>query len=60
MLVLGEEARVTLDIGDPDGHPLAFSLPLHTARRNGLAPGEACTVSLLREALHLMPKQGGA
>jgi hypothetical protein len=33
---------------------------LRAVRRNRLAPGEACTVSLLREALHLMPKQGGA
>jgi molybdate transport system ATP-binding protein len=57
MLVLGEEARITLDIADPEGHPLTFSMPLHTARRNGLAPGENCTVSLLRETLHLMPKQ---
>jgi molybdate transport system ATP-binding protein len=57
MLVLGEEARITLDIGDPEGHPPAFSMPLHTARRNGLAPGETCTVSLLRETLHLMPTE---
>jgi len=56
LLALGEDARITLDIGDPEGHSLAFSMPLHTARRNGLAPGEACTVSLLRESLHLMSK----
>jgi molybdate transport system ATP-binding protein len=55
LLALGEEARVTLDVNDPDGGTLMLSLPLHAARRNGLAPGEACTVSLLAEALHLMP-----
>jgi molybdate transport system ATP-binding protein len=58
LLALGEEARVTLDVGDPDGGTLALSLPLHAARRNGLAPGEACTVSLLAEAIHLMPRAG--
>jgi molybdate transport system ATP-binding protein len=58
MLALGEEARVTLDIGDPEGGTLALSLPLHAARRNGLAPGEACTVSLLADAIHLMPRSG--
>ena len=56
LLALGEEARVTLDIADPDGGTLALSLPLHAARRNGLAPGAACTVSLLAEAIHLMPR----
>lgn len=55
LLALGEVARVTLDVNDPDGGTLALSLPLHTARRNGLAPGVVCTVSLLAEALHLMP-----
>jgi molybdate transport system ATP-binding protein len=56
MVVLGAEAQVTLDIGDPDGHPLSFALPLHAARRNGLAVGEACTVSLLKQAIHVMPR----
>jgi molybdate transport system ATP-binding protein len=58
LLALGEEARVTLDVNDPDGGTLALSLPLHAARRSGLAPGEACTVSLLSEAIHLMPRSG--
>jgi molybdate transport system ATP-binding protein len=57
MLALGEEAQVTLEVADPDGHPLRFALPLHAARRNGLAPGAACTVSLLREAIHAMPRR---
>lgn len=56
VLALGEEARVTMDIGDPERGTLAFALPLHAARRNGLAPGEEATVSLLREAIHLMPR----
>jgi molybdate transport system ATP-binding protein len=56
MLAMGEEAKVTLDIGDAEGGTLALSLPLHAARRNGLAPGEACTVSLLREGIHAMKR----
>ena len=55
LLAMGEEARITLDIGDPAGGTLGFSMPLHAAQRNGLAPGEHCTVSLLRETIHVMP-----
>jgi molybdate transport system ATP-binding protein len=55
MLALGAEARIMLDIGDPQGRTLGFSMPLHAALRNGLAPGADCTVSLLRETIHLMP-----
>jgi molybdate transport system ATP-binding protein len=56
LLALGDEARVTLDVGDPGGHPLGFALPLHAARRNGLAVGEVCGVSLLKDAIHAMPR----
>lgn len=56
LVPMGEEARVTLDVDDPDGGTLTFSLPLHHARRNGLAPGAECGVSLLAEAIHLMPR----
>jgi len=54
-LRLGEDVRVALDIGDPDGNPLAFSLPAHVAGRNDLVPEADCTVSLLAETIHLMP-----
>ncbi len=60
MLALGDEAQVTLDVGDPDGFPLGFALPLHAARRNGLAVGAPCTVSLLKDAIHTMPRQAAA
>jgi molybdate transport system ATP-binding protein len=55
LLSMGQEARITLDVGDPAGGTLGFSMPMHAALRNGLAAGEDCTVSLLREAIHLMP-----
>jgi molybdate transport system ATP-binding protein len=56
LLTMGEEMRVTLDVGDPEGRQLTFALPRHAAQRNGLAVGEACSVSLLRDALHGMPR----
>ena len=56
LLPMGEEMRVTLDVGDPEGRHLAFALPRHAAQRNGLAVGAACSVSLLRDALHVMPR----
>jgi molybdate transport system ATP-binding protein len=56
LLPMGEEMRVTLDVGDPEGRHLAFALPRHSAQRNALAPGEVCSVSLLRDALHVMPR----
>ncbi|MDP3418818.1 ABC transporter ATP-binding protein [Falsiroseomonas sp.] len=55
LLAMGEEARLTLDVGDRQGGTLGFSMPLHAALRNGLAAGEGCTISLLRDAIHLMP-----
>jgi len=56
LLPMGEEMRVTLDVGDPEGRQLTFALPRHAAQRNALAVGEACSVSLLRDALHVMPR----
>lgn len=56
LLPLGEEMRVTLDVGDPAGGRLSFTLPRHVVQRNGLTLGEACTVSLLRDALHVMAR----
>jgi len=56
LLPMGEEMRVTLDVGDPEGRHLTFALPRHAAQRNALAVGEACGVSLLRDALHVMPR----
>jgi molybdate transport system ATP-binding protein len=56
LLPMGEEMRVTLNVGDPEGRQLTFALPRHAAQRNGLAVNEACSVSLLRDALHVMPR----
>ena len=55
MLAIGQTAHLTLrPEHDPD-LPIHFSVPLHVARRNGIAPGVAASVSLLAEGIHIMP-----
>lgn len=52
---LGENAAVSIHVDGPDRPPLFISIPLHVARRNGIAPGVDLTVSLLSDGIHLMP-----
>ena len=53
VIVVGETALVTLHTAR-ERHPLHFSVPVHVARRNGLAKGVAASVSLLAEGIHVM------
>ena len=53
-VALGAFTQVGLRL-DNGGLPLGFSLPTHVARRNEIAPGAAISVSLLADAIHLMP-----
>jgi molybdate transport system ATP-binding protein len=55
-LPLGEFASVTVRVDD-GGDQLFMSLPTHVARRNGLECGAQITVSMLAEAIHLMPRE---
>jgi molybdate transport system ATP-binding protein len=58
LLFFGDTALVSLRVGAADGDSaplLSFSVSAHTARRNALASGAAATVSLLADAIHLMP-----
>ncbi len=56
VLFLGDTALLTLRAGAGGEAPaLTFSVSAHTARRNALAPGTAAAVSLLADAIHLMP-----
>lgn len=55
VLALGQTARLTLRPDHAPELPIRFSVPLHVARRNGIEPGVAATVSLLAEGIHLMP-----
>jgi molybdate transport system ATP-binding protein len=54
-LPFGENASVTLWVGGRRDVELRFSVPTHVGTRNGLAAGVEARVSLLRDALHLMP-----
>jgi molybdate transport system ATP-binding protein len=55
VLAIGQTAHLTLRPDHDPRLPLHFSVPLHVARRNAVAPGVAATVSLLAEGIHLMP-----
>jgi hypothetical protein len=53
----GENAAVTLHVGGREDAALHFSVPTHVAARNGLQAGVQARVSLLREGIHLMPRE---
>ena len=55
MLSIGHTAHLTLRPRHAPELPLHFSVPLHVARRNAIAPGVQATVSLLGEGIHVMP-----
>ncbi len=57
---LGEMTSVSIIVAQERSTPLSMSVPTHVARRNRLAPGESVTVSLLAEAIHIMPPQTDA
>jgi molybdate transport system ATP-binding protein len=54
---LGENTSVTIRINGSASLPLFLSVPTHVANRNRLGLGEPITVSLLADAIHLMPWQ---
>jgi molybdate transport system ATP-binding protein len=55
MLPIGQTAHITMRPRSDPRLPIHFSVPLHVAQRNGLAPGVEAAVSLLAEGIHLMP-----
>jgi molybdate transport system ATP-binding protein len=54
-LPFGETAAVTLWVDARRDLELRFSVPTHVGTRNGLATGVEARVSLLRDAVHVMP-----
>jgi molybdate transport system ATP-binding protein len=54
VLAIGQVAHLALRPDHDPSLPLHFSVPLHVARRNSVAPGVAATVSLLADGIHLM------
>jgi molybdate transport system ATP-binding protein len=57
-IVLGQNASVALRPQCAPDRPIRFTLPLHVARRNGLAEGVEARVSLLASGIHLMEGVG--
>ena len=53
---LGENASVAVRIDGAPELPRFMSIPTHVAGRNRIGVGERVTVSLLAEAIHLMPR----
>jgi molybdate transport system ATP-binding protein len=53
-VALGANTSVSLRV-EGSAAILHFGVPTHVARRNHLAPGERASVSLLAQAIHLMP-----
>jgi molybdate transport system ATP-binding protein len=54
VLVLGQTVHLALSPDHAPDLPLHFSVPLHVATRNGIAPGVAAKVSLIADGIHLM------
>jgi molybdate transport system ATP-binding protein len=54
-IMLGDNALITLAVDGDATAPIAFAVPAHSARRNGVASGARLRVSLLAEGIHLMP-----
>ena len=55
-LIFGPYTQVVLQ-PEGGGLPLTFSVPSHVARRDGIAPGVTARVTLLAQAIHLMPPE---
>jgi molybdate transport system ATP-binding protein len=58
VVILGDMAQVTFLVDGSEDAPLAFSVPAHVAARNRVEVGEPAKVSLLADAIHLMPRGG--
>lgn len=54
MLPIGHAAHISLRPRHDPSLPIHFSVPLHVARRNGIATGVEATVSLLAAGIHIM------
>ena len=61
-VVLGDSASVAVDVEGIADTPLFMTIALHAAQRNRIAIGEQVHVSLLAEAIYIMPGEvsGGA
>lgn len=52
---MGDNALVSVLLGNPDRPPVYLSVPLHVAERNDIRSGASVGFSLLADSIHLMP-----
>lgn len=50
----GQTTELTLEVDDPDAHPLHCSLPTHVAQRNDIRIGADLGVSIKADMIHIM------
>ena len=50
----GQTTELSVDVGDPDEHPLHCSIPTHVAARNDIYLGADIGLSLKSDMIHLM------
>lgn len=54
MFQFGQMTEITLEVDDPDRHPLHCSIPTHVAARNDIVVGATLGVSLKADMIHIM------
>lgn len=59
MVRLGDTVSIAIKLDAHAPHPLFMSMPVHAAERNSIRPGEHIGVSLMRDAIHIMPALTG-
>lgn len=50
----GQTTEITVDVGDPNAHPLHCSIPTHVAARNDICVGANIGLSLKSDMIHVM------
>ena len=55
----GQTTELTVDVGDPDAHPLHCTIPTHVAARNEIHVGAEIGVSLKTDMIHIMSSMEG-
>lgn len=59
-IALGDDTTIAIRIAAASDSVVTLRVPTHVARRNGVDVGVSAGVSLLADAIHLMPWEGGA
>ena len=57
MVVLGDNASITMLVDKRDDTPITFNLPVHVVHRNHLEEGDKISVSLQTNGIHMMLPQ---